>query len=83
MYVLINFQDRDQARELHAKNNLPFFECHVNTSLEVCENRDVKGLYKKARKGEIKGGFLSTAELVILMGCFKARYNSFVFEWAI
>lgn len=31
-----------------------YFEVFVNTSLEVCEERDVKGLYKKARKGEIK-----------------------------
>ena len=31
-----------------------YFEVFVNTSLEVCENRDVKGLYKMARKGEIK-----------------------------
>ena len=32
-----------------------FVEIFVNTPLEVCEKRDVKGLYKKARKGEIKG----------------------------
>jgi len=31
-----------------------FVEIFVNTSLEECENRDVKGLYKKARAGEIK-----------------------------
>lgn len=31
-----------------------FFEVFVNTPLEVCEKRDVKGLYAKARKGEIK-----------------------------
>jgi len=31
-----------------------FVEVFMNTSLEVCEERDVKGLYKKARKGEIK-----------------------------
>ena len=31
-----------------------FIEIFVNTSLEVCEKRDVKGLYAKARKGEIK-----------------------------
>ncbi len=31
-----------------------YIEIFVNTSLEVCENRDVKGLYEKARKGEIK-----------------------------
>ena len=30
-----------------------FLEIYINTSLEECERRDVKGLYKKARKGEI------------------------------
>lgn len=34
---------------------LPFFEVFVHAPLEVCESRDVKGLYKKARAGEIKG----------------------------
>ena len=48
-------QDRDLARELHKKHELPFFEVHVNTPLEECEKRDVKGLYKKARAGIIKG----------------------------
>ena len=32
-----------------------FIEVYINTPLEICEARDVKGLYKKARKGEIKG----------------------------
>jgi len=31
-----------------------YFEVYVNAPIEVCESRDVKGLYKKARKGEIK-----------------------------
>lgn len=48
-------QDRDGARELHKQWNLPFFEIFVNTPLDVCEERDVKGLYKKARAGQIKG----------------------------
>lgn len=48
-------KDRRLARDLHDKNGLPFFECYVNTTLDVCESRDVKGLYAKARKGEIKG----------------------------
>lgn len=33
---------------------MPFFECHIAASLEVCEQRDVKGLYAKARAGTIK-----------------------------
>jgi adenylylsulfate kinase len=32
-----------------------FAEVYINAPIEVCETRDVKGLYKKARKGEIKG----------------------------
>ena len=48
-------QDRLRARQLHKEAGLPFFECYVDTSLEICESRDVKGLYKKARAGMIKG----------------------------
>lgn len=48
-------QDRELARELHAKAGLKFFEIFVNTPLDECEKRDVKGLYKKARAGMIKG----------------------------
>lgn len=35
--------------------DVDFLEIYINAPLEVCEARDVKGLYKKARKGEIKG----------------------------
>jgi len=48
-------QDREEARRIHASAGLPFFEVFIHASLEVCESRDVKGLYKKARAGEIKG----------------------------
>ncbi|XP_067285360.1 bifunctional 3'-phosphoadenosine 5'-phosphosulfate synthase 2b isoform X1 [Pseudorasbora parva] len=48
-------KDRDDARKIHEKAGLPFFEVFVNAPLELCESRDVKGLYKKARAGEIKG----------------------------
>jgi 3'-phosphoadenosine 5'-phosphosulfate synthase len=48
-------KDRDLARKIHEENDLPFFEVFVNTPIEVCEERDVKGLYKKAREGKIKG----------------------------
>ena len=41
---------RNEAREKIGN----FIEVHVNTPLEVCEERDVKGLYKKARAGEIR-----------------------------
>jgi adenylylsulfate kinase len=45
-------KDRKNIEDIVGKDN--FVEIFVNTSLEECENRDVKGLYKKARKGEIK-----------------------------
>lgn len=47
--------DRQMAREIHENADLPFFEVYVEASLQVCESRDVKGLYKKARQGIIKG----------------------------
>ncbi|KAJ7188371.1 adenylylsulfate kinase [Mycena filopes] len=46
--------DRDLARELHQKASLPFLEVFVDAPLSVLEERDPKGLYKKARAGEIK-----------------------------
>ena len=45
-------KDRDFIKKTVKVNN--FIEIYVNTSLEECERRDVKGLYKMARKGEIK-----------------------------
>jgi len=47
--------DRDRARAAHEAADLPFHEVYVNTPLEVCEARDPKGLYAKARAGEIRG----------------------------
>jgi bifunctional enzyme CysN/CysC len=44
-------QEREMARGLIGGDN--FIEVYVNTPLEVCEQRDVKGLYKKARSGMI------------------------------
>lgn len=46
-------QDRSQVRDILADGQ--FQEVYVNASLETCEARDPKGLYKKARAGEIKG----------------------------
>ncbi len=46
--------DRDTVRKLHQDNDMPFFEIFVDCSLEEVEKRDPKGLYKKARSGEIK-----------------------------
>jgi adenylylsulfate kinase len=47
-------KDRDQVRTLHAAGQVPFVEVHVNTPIETCEQRDPKGLYKKARAGQLK-----------------------------
>jgi bifunctional enzyme CysN/CysC len=47
--------DRDRARAVHDAAGLPFYEVHVDTPLDVCEARDPKGLYAKARAGEITG----------------------------
>lgn len=46
--------DRDEVRALHEAANLQFVEVYVDCSLSVAEERDPKGLYKKARAGEIK-----------------------------
>jgi adenylylsulfate kinase len=43
---------RQQAKDIIGEND--FLEVFINTPLEICEQRDVKGLYKKARAGEIK-----------------------------
>ncbi|GMM45951.1 adenylyl-sulfate kinase [Pichia kluyveri] len=47
-------KDRDEARKLHNESNLPFIEVYVDVPLSVAEERDPKGLYKKARQGLIK-----------------------------
>jgi len=46
--------DREIARTIHSEGGLPFLEIYLSTSLSVCEQRDPKGLYKKARAGQIK-----------------------------
>lgn len=47
--------DRDNARALHEAAKLPFFEVYVDCPLDEAEKRDPKGLYKKARAGQLKG----------------------------
>lgn len=51
-FVSPYIKDRDQIKKIVGNDS--FIEIFVNTSLEECERRDVKGLYKKARSGEIK-----------------------------
>ena len=51
-FVSPYIKDREEVQQMVGLDN--FIEIFVNTSLEECERRDVKGLYKKARSGEIK-----------------------------
>ncbi len=46
---------RDRARAAHEAAGVPFVEVFVDTPIELCEQRDPKGLYAKARAGEITG----------------------------
>jgi adenylylsulfate kinase len=46
-------EDRARARELAREKGVPFLEVFIDAPLEECEKRDPKGLYAKARRGEI------------------------------
>lgn len=46
---------RAEIRARHEQQGLPFYEVFVDTPLKVCEQRDPKGLYTKARRGEVTG----------------------------
>jgi bifunctional enzyme CysN/CysC len=48
-------EDRRLIRMLHDDAGLPFFEVFLDTSLEECERRDPKGLYARARAGQLPG----------------------------
>ncbi len=48
-------KDCDLARKLHQEAGLPFIEVFVDTPIDVCEQRDPKGLYKKARDALAQG----------------------------
>ena len=47
--------DRIVPRQLHEAAGLPFIEVHVDTDVDECARRDPKGLYARARAGEVKG----------------------------
>ena len=47
--------DRDAVRAMHGSAEMPFLEIYVEVPIEVAEARDPKGLYRKARAGEIRG----------------------------
>ena len=46
---------RDHARDVHAAAGVPFAEIFIDTPLEICEQRDPKGLYAQARAGSLTG----------------------------
>ena len=52
-FVSPTIEIREKARDIIGEDD--FYEVFIDTSLQECENRDVKGLYAKARSGEIKG----------------------------
>lgn len=57
VYLLYFYKARKQAREIHEKAGVNFYEVFVNSPLCICEKRDVKGLYRMAREGKIKRNF--------------------------
>lgn len=48
-------EERDFVRRIHKDSGFSFFEIFIDTPLDVCEARDPKGQYAKARRGELKG----------------------------
>ena len=48
-------EDRDRVRTIHDAAGLPFCEAYLDVPVDVCEERDPKGLYAKARAGELRG----------------------------
>jgi adenylyl-sulfate kinase len=48
-------QTRRQVRELHERDNLPFYEVFLDTPMTVCAERDPKGLYARALAGDLDG----------------------------
>lgn len=52
-FISPTLEIREMAKNIVGEHD--FREIYINTPLAICEARDVKGLYKKARKGEIKG----------------------------
>ncbi len=48
-------EGREAARDLHARAGVPFLEVYMDTPLEICQERDPKGLYARARAGALHG----------------------------
>lgn len=94
MIVLSSFispftRDRRLVRDIHQNVELPFIEVFVDTPLAVCEERDPKHLYEKARRGEIKNftGIDSpyeipeSPELVITPSNTPEKSASYIFDY--
>ena len=78
--------DRQLARDIHEAADLPFIVCHVATPLAICEERDPKGLYKRARRGEIKGFTgIDSAYVLYCLPLFSVSYlvAAFFFQYAL
>ena len=82
-------KDRDLVRTIHAQAGLPFVEIFIDTPLAICEERDPKQLYARARRGEIKDftGISSpyerpqSAEIVIADGHAPHENAAQVLDW--
>lgn len=48
-------EDRQRAREIHDERGLPFLEVFVDTPIDICAERDPKGLYARSRAGQLRG----------------------------
>lgn len=46
--------ERQHAKDIHHRAQMPFYEIFIDTPLELCEQRDPKGMYQRARQGLIK-----------------------------
>jgi bifunctional enzyme CysN/CysC len=71
-------EECDRAREIHEANGLGFLEVWVDTPLEVCETRDVKGLYASARAADIsatEGPAIDGSGLTGLTSPYEAPTN--------
>lgn len=73
LFLRVHHQkSRENARKILEESQLIFLEVYVSTPLSVCESRDVKGLYRKARNGEIQSlVFLCTPSLLIHLDLLK------------
>lgn len=68
-------RDRQVARDLHEAASIPFIEVFVDAPLDIVEERDPKGLYKKARAGEIKGKLPVLVPTIVLTALRRLHWH--------